>query len=99
MPPRKSEEELGAAFILNRYGWFDAITKEGYELLIAGVFALIVSGFGTLGDLMESLFKRSIGVKDSGKFLPGHGGVLDRFDSILLAAPMALLFVVMMILC
>lgn len=105
--PKKSWEGLfggvaftiGAAFILNRYGWFDAITKEGYELLIAGAFALIVSGFGTLGDLMESLFKRSIGVKDSGKFLPGHGGVLDRFDSILLAAPMALLFVVMMILC
>lgn len=105
--PKKSWEGLfggvaftiGAAFILNRFGWFDTITKEGYELLIAGAFALIVSGFGTLGDLMESLFKRSLGVKDSGKFLPGHGGVLDRFDSILLAAPMALLFVVMMILC
>jgi phosphatidate cytidylyltransferase len=105
--PKKSWEGLfggvaftiGAAFILNRYGWFDTITKEGYELLITGAFALIVSGFGTLGDLMESLFKRSLGVKDSGKFLPGHGGVLDRFDSILLAAPMALLFVVMMILC
>ena len=93
--PKKSWEGLfgglaftiGAAFILNRYGWFEAITKEGYELLIAGAFALIVSGFGTLGDLMESLFKRSLGVKDSGRFLPGHGGVLDRFDSILLAAP------------
>ena len=105
--PKKSWEGLfggvaftiGAAFILNRYGWFETITKEGYELLIAVAFALIVSGFGTLGDLMESLFKRSLGVKDSGKFLPGHGGVLDRFDSILLAAPMALLFVVMMILC
>ena len=105
--PKKSWEGLfgglaatiGAAFILNRFGWFDAITKEGYELLIAGAFAFIVSAAGTLGDLMESLFKRSIGVKDSGKFLPGHGGVLDRFDSILLAAPMALLFVFMMMQC
>lgn len=104
--PKKSWEGLfgglaltiGAAFILNRFGWFDAITKEGYELLIAGGFAFIVSGFGTLGDLMESLFKRSIGVKDSGKFLPGHGGVLDRFDSILLAAPMALLYAAILIL-
>lgn len=103
--PKKSWEGLfgglaftiGAAFILNRFGWFDTITKPGFELLIAGAFAFVVSAFGTLGDLMESLFKRSIGVKDSGKFLPGHGGVLDRFDSILLAAPVTLLFVLMMI--
>ena len=105
--PKKSWEGLfgglaftiGAAFILNRFGWFDAITKPGFELLIAGAFAFVVSAFGTLGDLMESLFKRTIGVKDSGKFLPGHGGVLDRFDSILLAAPMALLFVLLLMQC
>lgn len=103
--PKKSWEGLfgglafsiGTAFILNRFGWFDTITKPGFELLIAGAFAFVVSAFGTLGDLMESLFKRTIGVKDSGKFLPGHGGVLDRFDSILLAAPVTLLFVLMMI--
>lgn len=103
--PKKSWEGLfgglafsiGAAFILNRFGWFDTITKPGFELLIACAFAFVVSAFGTLGDLMESLFKRTIGVKDSGKFLPGHGGVLDRFDSILLAAPVTLLFVLMMI--
>ncbi|MCA6365353.1 MAG: phosphatidate cytidylyltransferase [Bacteroidetes bacterium] len=51
------------------------------------VMAGIVAATGTLGDLAESMFKRSIGIKDSGNILPGHGGILDRFDAVLLASP------------
>ncbi|GAA3005990.1 phosphatidate cytidylyltransferase [Prevotella corporis] len=53
---------------------------------------IVVAVFGTWGDLVESLFKRTLGVKDSGNILPGHGGMLDRFDSSLMAIPAAVVY-------
>lgn len=65
---------------------------ELLELWQFMVLALICGIFGTLGDLVESKFKRSYGIKDSGNLLPGHGGMLDRFDAFLLVVPFAYIF-------
>lgn len=56
------------------------------------IIALLVTTFGTLGDLIESKFKRLAGVKDSGSIMPGHGGFLDRLDSVIFVAPFVYLF-------
>ena len=57
------------------------------------ILALIISVLGVFGDLIESVMKRNFGVKDTGTILPGHGGLLDRFDGALLAFPIAIVYV------
>jgi phosphatidate cytidylyltransferase len=96
----------GAVFVLLAawgIGWLDNMLVADMDhssTLFTGMLSipewlglgLVVVVFGTWGDLVESLFKRTLGIKDSGNILPGHGGMLDRFDSSLLAIPAAVVY-------
>ena len=78
---------LVAAWAISEY--LDQQMLNTLEWLGLGLTVVV---FGTWGDLVESLFKRTLGIKDSGNILPGHGGMLDRFDSSLLAIPAAVVY-------
>ena len=66
---------------------------EGLSYIDTTVISAIVIVFGSFGDLVESMFKRCIEIKDSGHIMPGHGGVLDRLDSILYALPVIFVYI------
>ncbi len=92
--PKKSWEGFAGGMIMTMltsqvFHYFDPAVSQLTWLL----FAVVVVVFATWGDLTESLLKRTLKIKDSGNFFPGHGGMLDRFDSILLATPAAYMYI------
>jgi phosphatidate cytidylyltransferase len=96
--PKKSWEGfVGGVIFAAVLGWL----LSGWLGVVSGIhwvaIALIVSIFGTYGDLVESMLKRSVGAKDSGNIMPGHGGFLDRFDSALVAFPAVYLFILVFV--
>lgn len=89
----------GAVFVMIAAAIIYFLNVGQTDGLVAGIplwqwlgLGLVVVVFGTWGDLVESLFKRTLGIKDSGNILPGHGGMLDRFDSSLMAIPAAVVY-------
>lgn len=74
--------------------WFDELFQVPDLTTWVGL-SVVVAVFSTFGDLVESLVKRTVGVKDSGSIMPGHGGILDRIDSLLLVAPAVLIYLML----
>lgn len=96
--PKKSWEGFigGAVFAIGAALVFNYFTHT--PLNIAGWigFAIVVVASGTWGDLFESLIKRTLGVKDSGNMIPGHGGILDRFDSTIFSIPAVVVYLMIL---
>lgn len=93
--PKKSwEGYIGSVFVSAVVAFYLAkVDILPFTFKHSIVLALIINVFGTLGDLVESQLKRNFDVKDSGKIMPGHGGLLDRFDGALIAFPVAIAYI------
>ena len=94
--PKKSWEGSIGGFAFGLLtAWGISFFFKELDLINWLIIAAIIMIFGTFGDLVESLFKRSLNIKDSGSFLPGHGGLLDRFDAVFLAAPAVFVYLIL----
>ena len=91
-PKKTVEGFLGGLFFSCIASFFIANFTHSLSFTSWLILGMVVSVFGTLGDLIESKFKRQAAIKDSGNIMPGHGGLLDRLDSIIFAAPFIYLF-------
>jgi phosphatidate cytidylyltransferase len=92
-PKKTWEGSIGGSLLAILVGYLISLVFKDLQIWQWICTAVIIAVAGTYGDLVESLFKRSIQIKDSGNTIPGHGGFLDRFDSLLLAAPFIVAFV------
>lgn len=92
-PNKTWEGSIGGLVLGLLVGWGLSFLFPEYTILEWLIIALIVVVFGALGDLVESMLKRSLKVKDSGHLLPGHGGFLDRFDAFIFVIPFVAAFV------
>lgn len=92
--PQKSWEGAVAGFIFSVASMIvmKSVLVDFLTMNQAVIIGIIIGSFGQIGDLIESLIKRDAGVKDSSNIIPGHGGILDRFDSLLYSAPIVFLY-------
>jgi len=92
--PRKTLEGVGGGLVASLVVGVALFAALGRPAIAGAVFGLLVAAAAQAGDLVESMLKRAAGAKESGRLIPGHGGLLDRIDSFLFAAPVAFFFVV-----
>ncbi len=94
LSPKKSWEGSIGGFLMGILSaWIISLIFKDLLFYHWAIIAIIITVAGGFGDLVESMFKRSVNIKDTGSILPGHGGILDRFDGVLFSAPLVYLYI------